>query len=62
MLLIVSVMVWLVSVWLLILPWVKFGTTGTAMAGASVTLTPTTDITDQYIVFPKRVIPNTPSQ
>ena len=58
----VSVTFEVVSVWLVILPWVKFGTTGTAWAGASMTLTPTTDITDQDIVFPKWVIPNAPSQ
>ena len=42
-----------VSVWLVIEPWVKFGTTGTAWAGASMTLAPTTLRTDQSIVFPK---------
>ena len=52
----VSVIFDVVSVWLVIEPCVKFGTTGTARAGASVTLAPTTDITDQRIVFPKRVI------
>ena len=52
----VSVTLLVVSVWLVIDPWVKFGTTGTAWAGASMTLAPTTDITDQDIVFPKRVI------
>lgn len=40
------------------LPWVKFGTTGTAWAGTSMALAPTADITDQNIVFPKRVIAN----
>ena len=58
----VSVTFEVVSVWLVILPWVKFGTTGTAWAGASMTLTPTTDITDQNVIFPKWVIPNAPSQ
>ena len=58
----VSVTLLVVSVWLVIDPWVKFGTTGTAWAGASMTLAPTTDITDHKIVFPKWVILNTPSQ
>ena len=58
----VSVIFCVVSVLEVIDPWVKFGTTGTAMTGASMTLAPTTDITDQDIVFPKRVISNTPSQ
>ena len=49
----VSVIFDVVSVWLVIEPWVKFGTTGTAWAGASMTLAPTTDRTDQNIVFPK---------
>ena len=52
----VSVIFDVVSVWLVIEPCVKFGTTGTAWAGASVTLAPTTVRTDQSIVFPKRVI------
>ena len=58
----VSVTLQVVSGWLVIDLWVKIGTTGTARAGASVTLTPTTDITDHKIVFPKWVIPNAPSQ
>ena len=52
----VSVIFEVVSVWLVIEPCVKFGTTGTAWAGASMALTPTTVRTDQSIVFPKRVI------
>ena len=52
----VSVIFDVVAVWLVIEPCVKFGTTGTAWAGASVALAPTTDRTDQSIVFPKRVI------
>ena len=52
----VSVIFDVVSVWLVIEPCVKFGTTGTAWAGASMALTPTTVRTDQSIVFPKRVI------
>ena len=52
----VSVIVDVVSVWLVIEPCVKFGTTGTAWAGASMTLAPTTDITDQNNVFPKVIM------
>ena len=52
----VSVIFDVVSVWLVIEPCVKFGTTGTAWAGASMTLTPTTDRTDQNIVFPKVIM------
>ena len=52
----VSVIFDVVSVWLVIEPCVKFGTTGTAWAGASMALAPTTVRTDQSIVFPKRVI------
>ena len=51
----VSVIFDVVSVWLVIEPCVKFGTTGTAWAGASMALTPTTDRADQSIVFPKRM-------
>ena len=58
----VSVIVDVVSVWLVIEPCVKFGTTGTAWAGASMALTPTTDITDQNNVFPKWVIARVLSQ
>ena len=57
-----SVIVWVVSVLDVILPWVKFGTTGTAWTVAGMTLTTATLRTDQSIVFPKWVIPNTPSQ
>ena len=52
----VSVIFDVVSVWLVIDPWVKFGTTGTAWAGASMALTPTTDRADQSIVFPKVIM------
>jgi hypothetical protein len=52
----VSVIFDVVSVWLVIEPCWKFGTTGTAWAGASVALAPTTDRTHQSIVFPERVI------
>ena len=52
----VSVIFDVVSVWLVIEPCVKFGTTGTAWAGASMALTPTTDRTDQSIVFPKVIM------
>ena len=58
----VSVIFDVVSVWLVIEPCVKFGTTGTAKAGASVTLAPTTDRADQKIVFPKLVIANVLNQ
>ena len=54
----VSVTLLVVSVWLVIEPWVKFGTTGTAWAGASMTLAPTTYIADHNIVFPEWVILN----
>jgi hypothetical protein len=37
---------------------VKLGTTGTAWAGASMALAPTTHITDHKIVFPEWVILN----
>ena len=47
----VSVTLLVVSVWLVIDPWVKFGTTGTAWAGASVTLTPAAHIAHQMIEF-----------
>ena len=49
----VSVTFEVVSVWLVSEPCVKFGTTGTAWAGASMALAPTTDRADQSIVFPK---------
>ena len=49
----VSVIVCVVSVWLVIEPWVKFGTTGTAWAGASMALAPTANSTHEIIVFPK---------
>jgi len=58
----VSVTFEVVSVWLVIEPWVKFGTTGTAWAGASVALAPTTNIADQKIVFPEWIIFKSPSQ
>ena len=56
MLFMVSVTFEVVSVWLVIKPCVKFGTTGTAWAGASMALAPTTNIADQNIVPPKRII------
>ena len=49
----VSVIVCVVSVWLVIEPWVKFGTTGTAWAGASVTNAPATDSTIYDFIFPE---------
>ena len=53
---ITSFIVDFVVVVLVIEPWLKFGTTGTAWAGASVTNAPAADRTNQRIVFPKRVI------
>ena len=52
----VSVTFDVVSVWLVIEPCVKFGTTGTPQAGASVALAPATNITYQKIVFPKGML------
>jgi len=52
----VSVTLLVVSVWLVIDPWVKFGTTGTAWTGASMTLAPTALITYQKIVLPEVMI------
>ena len=49
----VSVIFDVVSVWLVIEPCVKFGTTGTARAAAGMTLATATLRTDQNIVFPK---------
>ena len=56
MLFMVSVTLEVVSVWLVIEPCVKFGTTGTAWAGASMALAPTTDRADHSIVFPKVIM------
>ncbi len=58
----VSVTFEVVSVWLVIDPWVKFGTTGTARAVTGMALATTTLRADQDIVLPKWVIPNAPSQ
>jgi hypothetical protein len=58
----VSVIVCVVSVWLVIEPCVKFGTTGTARAAAGMTLAATTDITHQKIVFPKVIMTSEISQ
>ena len=58
----VSVIFDVVSVWLVIEPCVKFGTTGTAWAGASMALAPATNRTDQSIVFPEWVIARILSQ
>ena len=52
----VSVIFDVVSVWLVIEPCVKFGTTGTAWAGASMALAPTTTRADHKIVFPKVIM------
>ena len=49
----VSVTLLVVSVWLVIEPCVKFGTTGTAWTAAGIRLTPTADITIYMIVFPE---------
>ena len=49
----VSVILLVVSVWLVIEPWVKFGTTGTARAVAVVLNTTTTPVTVHVIIFPK---------
>ena len=62
MLFIVSVIFCVVSVWLVIEPCVKFGTTGTARAAAGMALATTTDIADQKVVFPKWIILKAPSQ
>ena len=48
----VSVTLLVVSVWLVILPCVKFGTTGTARTGA-VVLTTSTPVTVSVVIFPK---------
>ena len=58
----VSVIVDVVSVWLVIEPCVKFGTTGTARAVAGMTLATATLRTDQSIVFPEWVIARILSQ
>tara|TARA_Y100000022_G_scaffold193592_1_gene196976 strand:+ start:816 stop:980 length:165 start_codon:yes stop_codon:yes gene_type:complete len=52
----VSVTVDVVSVWLDIEPWVKFGTTGTAFETAAVRTTAATLIAVHQIVLPKWVI------
>ena len=49
----VSVIFDVVSVWLVIEPWVKFGTTGTACTSAAVINTATALITVNVEVFPK---------
>jgi len=51
MLFIVSVIFCVVSVWLVIEPCVKFGTTGTARAAAGMTLATAALRTDQIILF-----------
>ena len=52
----VSVIFDVVSVWLVIEPCVKFGTTGTARAAAGMTLATATLRTDQSIVFPEFIM------
>ena len=54
----VSVTVEVVSVWLVILPCVKFGTTGTAIAGAATTLAHATTLADfirRFHIFPSQL-------
>ena len=52
----VSVIFLVVSVWLVIEPWVKFGTTGTACTAAAVTETATALVTVDVIIFPKGML------
>ena len=52
----VSVIFEVVSVWLVIEPWVKFGTTGTAWAGASMALAPTAIITYFNFIRPEIMV------
>ena len=49
----VSVTFEVVSVWLVIEPWVKFGTTGTAWTPAAVVKTTAALVTVNMIVLPK---------
>ena len=58
----VSVTFDVVSVWLVIEPCVKFGTTGTAWAVALKLRIATTLVAIDQIVFPERVIANVLSQ
>ena len=58
----VSVTLEVVSVWLVIEPCVKFGTTGTAWAVAPVLRIATALVAIDQIVFPERVIANVLSQ
>ena len=51
--LIISVTSEVVSVWLVIEPCWKFGTTGTARTSAAEVKTTTTDVTVNVIIFPK---------
>ena len=55
----VSVIFEVVSVWLVIEPWVKFGTTGTAWTAAAVVKTTAALVAIYVIVLPKWVISNT---
>jgi len=52
----VSVIFDVVSVWLVIDPCVKFGTTGTAWTAAAVTETATALVTVDVIIFPKGML------
>ena len=54
--LIVSVTLLVVSVWLVIDPWLKFGTTGTAIAGACMTPATTTLTAVKIKIFPEVMI------
>jgi len=52
----VSVILLVVSVWLVIEPWVKFGTTGTAWTLAAVVKTTAALVTVDVIIFPKGML------
>ncbi len=52
----VSVIFDVVSVWLVIEPCVKFGTTGTAWTGASMALAPAALVAVDVIIFPKGML------
>jgi hypothetical protein len=56
MLFMVSVTFEVVSVWLVIEPCVKFGTTGTAWTAAAVVKTTAALVTVYVIVFPERML------
>ena len=58
----VSVILLVVSVWLVIEPWVKLGTTGTAWAVAPILRIATTLVTIDHFIFPEVVITNVLNQ